>query len=81
MQRHQLGGDAGGEQPLRALSWKEPSVWRMTQLCGPRFRVDGCMFGMTNPKAGNLIQKYWGWFSSLNPESPKLVNLGAHKFT
>lgn len=64
MQRQEIRGDAGGEQPLRAMSWKEPSVRHMLQLCGSRFRCDGCMFGMKNPKTGHLLQKSWGWFSS-----------------
>ena len=38
-----LTGHAGGEHPLRATSWKEPSFRKMVRLCGDeRFRVDGC---------------------------------------
>ena len=40
-------GHAGGEHPLCALSWREPSMRRMVSLCGgEKFRVDGCRFGM-----------------------------------
>ena len=66
MQRQELGGEAGGEHPLRAFSWKEPAMKHMLGLCGNRFRVDGCMFGMKSSKTGNLVQKSWGWFSSLD---------------
>ena len=56
---------AGGEQPLRAISWKEPSVKRMIQLCGgSRSRCDGCSFGMKSRRTGVPIQKCLGWFSS-----------------
>ena len=56
---------AGGEQPLRASSWKEPTVRKMMQLCGERFRCDGCQFDLRDKGTGSLIQKPWGWFSSL----------------
>ena len=58
-------GHAGGEHPLCALSWKEPSVRRMVSLCGgEKFRVDGCRYGMYSKRGQGPIQKPWGWFSS-----------------
>ena len=61
-----LSGHAGGEHPLRATSWKEPSFRKMVQLCeNKKFRVDGCRYGMQD-KHGVPIQKPWGWFSSLD---------------
>ena len=42
--------DGGFEQPLRATSWQEPPVKRMTQLCGGRFRVDGCQHGLVDER-------------------------------
>lgn len=42
--------DGGFEQPLRALSWQEPPVRRMTTLCGGRFRVDGCRHGLVDDR-------------------------------
>ena len=58
-------GHAGGEHPLCAHSWKEPSMRRMVALCGgEKFRVDGCRFGMYSKRAEGPIQKPWGWFSS-----------------
>ena len=61
-----LACHAGGEQPLRAASWKEPTVRRMLQLCNAeRFRCDGCQFGMKSRITGLPIQKPYGWFSSL----------------
>ena len=77
LQRQELDGQtglasenhAGGEHPLRALSWNEPSMRKMVQLCGgERFRCDGCRFGMYSDKSQAPIQKPWGWFSS----SPKI---------
>ena len=73
VQRQELQGEsgtgpdchAGGEQPLRAISWQEPSVKGMIKMCGgDRFRCDGCRFGMKSKKSGVPIQKSWGWFSS-----------------
>ena len=70
LQRQELQGQsgvdaechAGGEHPLRAMSWKEPSLRRMVKLCGDdRFRCDGCRFGMKSVKDGRFIQKPWGW--------------------
>ena len=57
--------DGGGEQPLRALSWKEPSLRRATALCGGRFRVvDGCCHGLMDGKTNRLMQKSFGWLSN-----------------
>ena len=56
--------DAGGEHPLRALSWKGTDMGKAATLCGGKFRTDGCMNNLRNPKTGNLCQKSWGWFSS-----------------
>ena len=68
-QRH-----AGGEQPLRADSWKEPHVRKMVRLCGgERFRCDGCRFGMWSCRCSLPIQKPWGWFSS-DPEIYKALH-------
>ena len=53
-------GHAGGEHPLRATSWKEPSFRKMVRLCGgERFRCDGCSFGLKSA-GGFPIQKPWG---------------------
>ena len=66
-----LSGDdiqhhAGGEQPLRASSWKLSELRDMVQMCGgERFGVDGCMLGLRDAKSGEFIRKPWGWFSSL----------------
>ena len=60
------GGHGGGEQPLRAASWHEPTVRKMVQICGgTRFRCDGCRFNLRSPRTGVPIQKPWGWFSSM----------------
>ena len=57
---------AGGEQPLCATSWKEPSVRKMVQLCCPeKFRCDGCRFEMWSERCNLPIKKPWGWFSSM----------------
>lgn len=56
--------DGGLEQPLRALSWKEPSLRRIVQLCGGRFRVDGCRHGSCDVHTGRSILKSYGWVSS-----------------
>ena len=74
LQRQELGGqsgfgkhvghDAGGEHPLTASSWKEPSMRKMVKICGgEKFRCDGCRFGTQNDQ-GEPLQKPWGWFSS-----------------
>ena len=63
---------AGGEQPLRCTSWKKTDIGKAADLCGGRFRCDGCMNGLRNPKTGNLVQKSWGWFSS-NPRIRKAL--------
>ena len=56
--------DGGLEQPLRALSWKEPSLKKATRLCGGRFRVDGCRHGCKDLKTGQPLQKSFAWLSS-----------------
>ena len=45
----------------------------MLQLCGQRFRCDGCTFGCVHPKTGRPLQKSWGWFSS-NPHIERALN-------
>ena len=64
IQIQELEGDGGGEHPLRAQSWSEPSWNKAMKLCGERFRCDGCRFGCQSPKTGRPILKSWGWFSS-----------------
>ena len=56
--------DGGPEQPLRATSWQEPSLRRVTQLCGGRFRVDGRQHGLFDHVSRTLLQKSWGWLST-----------------
>ena len=66
-------GHAGGEHPLSALSWKEPSMRKMVHLCGgEKFRVDGCRFGTFSKQSQLPIRKPWGWFSS-SPEIRKAL--------
>ena len=48
---------AGGEQPLRAESWKEPTVRKILSLCGEGFRCNGCRFGMKDEETGTPVQK------------------------
>ena len=58
---------AGGEQPLCATSWKEPTVRKMVRLCCPeKFRCDGCRFEMWSERCILPIKKPWGWFSSID---------------
>ena len=60
------GGEAGGEQPLRAASWQEPTMKKILNLCNAvRFRCDGCQFGLKDERSGKHVQKLWGWFSSI----------------
>ena len=56
--------DGGLEKPLRATSWQEPSLRRVTRLCGGRFRVDGCQHGLFDHVSKTLSQKSWGWWST-----------------
>lgn len=56
--------DGGGEQPLRALSWKEPALRKASAMCGGRFRVDGCCHGLIDGKTNKLMQKSFGWLSN-----------------
>ena len=65
LQVDELGGDISGEQPWTAKSWNEKPWAKMTKKGGGRFRVDGCRFGMKNHRTDRLIQKGWGFFSSL----------------
>jgi hypothetical protein len=79
LQVQELRGDAGGEQPLRASSWQETSWKHMTGICkSSRFRCDGCMFDMNNPKTGNLLLKSWGWFSSRKDVHDTLNKICCH---
>lgn len=79
LQVRELGGDAGGEQPLRASSWKETSWKHIVSLCQTqRFRCDGCMFDLRSPKTGNLLLKSWGWFSSRKDIVDKLQKKCCH---
>ena len=64
IQHYELGGDISGEQPWKAGAWKEKTWSRMAKMAGGKFRVDGCRFGMKNPKTQKLFQKGWGFFSS-----------------
>ena len=70
---------AGGEQPLRALSWQEPTVRKMLQLCGDRFCRDGCQFGLRDSKTNQFIQKPWGWFNSLKGVRESLSRTCDHR--
>lgn len=56
--------DGGLEKLLRATSWQELSLRRVTQLCGGRFRVDGCQHGLFDHVSKTQSQKSWGWWST-----------------
>ena len=79
LQRCELQGDAGGEHPLRAQSWGEPTFKRMVQLWGGRFRCDGCQFGLKHPKTERPLQKPWGWFSSVPEIKTALHKMCTHE--
>ena len=65
-QAEEASRHAGGEQPIRASSWKLPEFREMLRLCGAtRFQVLGCAHGLRNPQNGRRWYKPWGWFSSL----------------
>ena len=61
---HTEEADGGFEQPLKASSWKLPEVRRMIQLCGQRFRVDGCQHGLVHPQLKKPMLKSFGWLST-----------------
>ena len=68
----------GGEQPLSAASWKEPSVKLMVRLCGgERFRIEDCRYGAETRCSGFAIQK--GWLSSSPEIREALDKVGRHE--
>ncbi|CAE7390554.1 PORB, partial [Symbiodinium natans] len=89
VQRQELQGESGmgpdcqdthvgGEQPLSAASWKEPSVKLMVRLCGgERFRIEDCRYGAETRCSGFAIQK--GWLSSSPEIREALDKVGRHE--
>jgi hypothetical protein len=57
IQFHEIQGDFSGEQPWKASSWREKLWAALAKKAGGRFRVDGCRFGLRDPKTTKLMLK------------------------
>jgi hypothetical protein len=64
IQFYELQVDVSGEQPWKASSWNERPWAALAKRAGGRFRVDGCRFGMKDPKTKLLMQKGWVFFAT-----------------
>ena len=72
-----LGGHVYWEWPRRCRAWKLRLIarfckWLQRKGCQTHWvKLDGCMYGLKNPRSGKLLQKPWTVLST----DPKLCRI------